>query len=87
MSAGTRTWPLQCDGAQDDRYTNRRGRHRGGLGLERGCPLFDGGRGHCASHTRAPAIADAVVDEWFSTADIGRVDEDGYFYLVARENI
>ena len=39
------------------------------------------------AHVRAPAIADTVVDEWFSTGDIGRVDEDGYFYLVARENI
>ena len=28
-----------------------------------------------------------VVDEWFSTGDIGRVDEDGYFFLVARKNI
>ena len=33
------------------------------------------------------ATADAVVDEWFSTGDIGRVDEDGYFFLVARKNI
>jgi acyl-CoA synthetase (AMP-forming)/AMP-acid ligase II len=31
--------------------------------------------------------SDAVVDEWFSTGDIGRVDEDGYFFLVARKNI
>jgi hypothetical protein len=28
-----------------------------------------------------------IVDEWFSTGGIGRDDEDGYFYLVARENI
>jgi acyl-CoA synthetase (AMP-forming)/AMP-acid ligase II len=35
----------------------------------------------------AASGADAVVDEWFSTGDIGRVDEDGYFFLVARENI
>jgi hypothetical protein len=39
------------------------------------------------AHTRAPAIAGAVVGEWYSTGDIGRVDEDGYFYLVVRENI
>jgi acyl-CoA synthetase (AMP-forming)/AMP-acid ligase II len=28
-----------------------------------------------------------VVDDWFSTGDIGQVDEDGYFFLVARKNI
>jgi hypothetical protein len=39
------------------------------------------------AHTRAPAIADAVVDEWFSTGDMGWVDEDGYFYLFVREYI
>jgi hypothetical protein len=31
----------------------------------------------------AESGADTVVDEWFSTGDIGRVDEDGYFFLVA----
>ena len=30
------------------------------------------------------ATADAVVSEWFSTGDIGRVDGEGYFYIVAR---
>jgi hypothetical protein len=39
------------------------------------------------AHTRAPAIADAVVGEWFSTGDMGWVDEDGYFYLFVREYI
>jgi long-subunit acyl-CoA synthetase (AMP-forming) len=39
------------------------------------------------AHIRAPATADSVVDEWFSTDDIGWVDDDGYFCLVARENI
>ena len=33
------------------------------------------------------ATAEAFVDEWFSTGDVGWVDEDGYFYLVTREHI
>jgi long-subunit acyl-CoA synthetase (AMP-forming) len=28
-----------------------------------------------------------VVDEWFSANDIGRVDDDGHFFLVARKSI
>jgi acyl-CoA synthetase (AMP-forming)/AMP-acid ligase II len=31
--------------------------------------------------------ADAVVHESFSTGDIGRADEDGYFFLVAGKKI
>jgi long-chain acyl-CoA synthetase len=31
------------------------------------------------------ATADAVVSDWFSTGDIGRVDKEGYFYIVARK--
>ena len=30
--------------------------------------------------------ANAIVDGWLSTGDSGRVDEDGYFFIVAREN-
>ncbi|MDT7769495.1 MAG: long-chain acyl-CoA synthetase [Mycobacterium sp.] len=32
------------------------------------------------------ATANAVVDGWFSTGDSGRVDEDGHFFIVVREN-
>ena len=32
------------------------------------------------------ATANAIVDGWLSTGDSGRVDEDGYFFIVAREN-
>jgi long-chain acyl-CoA synthetase len=33
------------------------------------------------------ATADALVDGWFSTRDIGWVDEDGYFFVIAAKNI
>jgi long-chain acyl-CoA synthetase len=33
----------------------------------------------------AESRTDAVVDEWFSTSDIGRVDQAGYFFFVARK--
>jgi len=32
------------------------------------------------------ATADAIVDGWFSTGDIGRVDDDGHFFIVDRKN-
>jgi long-chain acyl-CoA synthetase len=32
------------------------------------------------------ATANAIVDGWFSTGDSGRVDEDGYFFIGARES-
>jgi long-chain acyl-CoA synthetase len=32
------------------------------------------------------ATANAIVDGWFSTGDSGQVDEDGYFFIVSREN-
>jgi long-chain acyl-CoA synthetase len=32
------------------------------------------------------ATANAIVDGWLSTGDSGRVDEDGYFFIVGRQN-
>jgi long-chain acyl-CoA synthetase len=33
------------------------------------------------------ATTNAIVGGWLSTGDSGRVDEDGYFFIVGRENI
>jgi acyl-CoA synthetase (AMP-forming)/AMP-acid ligase II len=46
----------------------------------------------CIPVTSAPPPPDRrqrrrVAEEWFSTGDIGRVDVDGYFFLVARRSI
>jgi long-chain acyl-CoA synthetase len=46
------------------------------------------GRNVMQAYWNLPAATeDALVDGWFSTGDIGRVDEDGYFFVVAANNI
>jgi long-chain acyl-CoA synthetase len=55
-------------------------------------PLFDVGeiaiRGHNVMKgywRRETATAEAIVDGWFRTGDLARVDEDGYFFIVDRK--
>jgi long-subunit acyl-CoA synthetase (AMP-forming) len=94
MSASTTTWPPRCGGAQliADFAVEVRDRAFGATGPRVQVPTGTSGeiqaRGHnvMKGYCRLPeSAADAVVSEWFSTGDIGRVDEEAYFYIVARK--
>jgi long-chain acyl-CoA synthetase len=93
MSAGTTTWSLRCDGTQLVADWSPNGGVQMRLVDEHATEVPTGtpgeiqvrGRNVMKGYWNLPEVtANPVVGGWFSTGDIGLVDEDGYFFIIAR---